>query len=77
MPMIAARLASTLPSLRFTQISKSLRQVFFVSPVVNSPTSPDLSISQSMGLFSQIRPLATYTNATTEVIDPPNGGKVR
>lgn len=78
MPMFAARLASALPSLRFTQVSKTLRQGFFGLPVVNSPpTSPDPTISQTMGLFSQIRPLATYTNATTEVIDPPNGGKVR
>lgn len=30
-----------------------------------------------MGLFSQLRPLATYTNATTDFIEVPAGGKVR
>jgi hypothetical protein len=74
--MIAARIASALPSLRFTQVSKSLRQSFFAPLVVNSPTPSDLTISTKMGLFGQLRPLATYSNATTEVIDPPNGGKV-
>jgi omega-amidase len=29
-----------------------------------------------MGLFNRIRPISTYTNATTDVISTPEGGKV-
>ena len=76
MSMIAARLASALPSFRLFHASQSLRQGLFGSGAT-PPTQLDLqSTPARMSLLSKFRPLATYTNATTEVIDPPEGGKV-
>lgn len=40
------------------------------------PSLPSKTNWLRMGLLSQLRPLATYTNATTEVIPLPEGGKV-
>ena len=76
--MIVTRLASIIPSLTILNAATTLRAGILPAFLNNSSktTTTALSENNRMSLLSKLRPMASYTNATTEVIDPPKGGKV-
>lgn len=66
-------------SIRCLQQVNSIRSVYRKTQqlYLQSATYQNPVKNRDMGLLDKLRPFSTYTNATTEVIDVPEGGKVR